>query len=153
MVQREAAYVALTERVESALLRNNVMPGPWQVQRTYRDFDDPQVVQPACLVVVRDQRPIERSGYATQWELGAGVLVYFQNRNPRLETDTAINSIIDSIVNSLKAIPNEIDGAGEMHTTLGGTVLRAWIDGQLGIFQGLPEDQTVIVIPVTMLAV
>jgi hypothetical protein len=152
MIQREAAYQALSDRLQSAMAGTPAPGWEWSFGRTYRDFDDPQVLQPACLVVVRDQRPMVQSGMPTRWELGAGVLIYFQNKDPDTETDTLVNGVIDAVEGALVATADEADGTGEMHTTLGGIVLRAWIDGQLGVFQGLPGDQTVIVIPVTMLA-
>jgi hypothetical protein len=145
IASRDAIYAALAARLAAAL-------PTFKAGRQYLDFDDPRVVHPACIVVASRQQALQESGRPTRWNLEAKALLYLRQKDDAVVTDTVINQTLDAVVSALAVQPTEYDGAGGPHTTLGGLVLHAWVDGAIDIFQGLPGDQTVVVVPITMLA-
>ena len=156
MIDREATYQALADRIAGALgavsLNGSPPFGSWTVTRTFKDFDDSTLSQPACVVVATEQRPVASGpGNLHAWQLDAHALVYFKARDPSVYVDTMVNEVIDAIDGSLNAGIQEPDSTGGPHTTLGGLAVRASIEGTIRIFQGLPNSQTVVIIPITML--
>jgi hypothetical protein len=156
VIDRDGAYQALADRIESALssvsLDGTPVSDGWTVTRQYREFDDSKLPQPACVVAATTQKPIHAGpGNLHTWQLDANAYVYFKNRDPDGIVDTLANAVIDAFVASLNVTAQEDDASGGVYTTLGGKVVRASIEGEIRIFQGFPESQTVVIIPITML--
>lgn len=155
---RENAYQALADRIGVALSSvdlDSVSMAGWTVTRVYRNFDDLDLPQPACVVVATMQEPVGTGpGNVHLWRLDAHAIVQFRDVASDSVSDSHVNQIIDAIDDCLNAQPNEPDSDGGVHTTLGGAVIRASIEGKIIIDQGVPgtlETQTFVVIPITML--
>jgi len=116
--------------------------------RTYYHWDDVRCPQPALLVLAENQTPLTQSNRPTVLQLQAHVVIYFKNQDPSIQTDTIANNFADAIANALRVQPGE--QGQDYHTTLGGAVRRAWVT-DTAIFQGIPLDQSMVMVTVEML--
>jgi hypothetical protein len=156
VIDRDGAYQALADRIAGALASVSLDGTPvsdgWTVTRQYRDFDDPKLPQPACVVAATQQTPTYSPlGNLVSEDLQADAYVYFKNRDPDGIVDTLANAVIDAITDALRLRAGEDPDVGGAATTLGGVVVSAKRHGATRIFQGLPESQTIVIIPITML--
>jgi hypothetical protein len=144
VASRETAYAALFARLKSAL------PGMAYYGRRYYDWENVPG-QPALIVVASQQVARQQGqGYPTVWELGAEVLLYAKDSDTSTASvDIALNAWVDQVEAALAAQPTETQGIG-LHTTLGGVVAQAQLD-RANLHQGIPEDQAVIEMQVSML--
>jgi hypothetical protein len=143
MVSRETIHAALFDRIREKV------PGFLHYSRVYQDFDSvPQ--QPALLVVADKQIPEQQPNVPTKWRLRAFVILYARNTDPTKPAETVLNEAIDQVVGALQPQPGE---NGEGHTTLGGLCQRAWVSGPIDLYQGIPGEQSVAIVPVEILAI
>lgn len=138
---RETIYSALWARVSS-------VSGLKTASRRLKHFADvPKGKQPALFQVEVGEEPLPQRGLPTKWTLKADLYLYVHSANDETPSSTIFNPILDAIVAVLDP-PNAVSPV----QTLDGNVSRCWIEGGAQIYEGVAAvDQTVIIVPVTML--
>jgi hypothetical protein len=154
-VNREAAYAALADRLQSqvrSLLADDV-------HRRLTAFADlAQAVQPAIDVIADSEQPSSNEAACTpRWTLNALVFVYARaDSSPSSSAETPLAIIVAAVEGALARQAGETslarnDPTHDAWTTLGGTVQYAEIDG-VSYDSGQTEQQGMALIKVKMLA-
>jgi len=143
-IDREAVYVALFDRLKSALAGDVVF-----FTRRHLATMECQV-QPALVMVASTQGAEQALGTPPVWTLGAEVLLYVQTANVE-SPDTLLHAIVRKVEDALAYQHPEPVGPGELRsTTLGGLCQYAWINGDIEFEPGIGTGQAVVGIPVGM---
>lgn len=146
MIDREAVYAALFERIEAAMTgyyaTRDLVPAS-QCQRW-----------PAVILTAGDQVVDEEDGDTTPtvWRLGAVANLYLQRPISALPFEPEINAAIDLLVNALDPQAGEATYGRTAHTTLDDACESARVRGTIEIFRQPDDQRAVVVIPIEMLA-
>lgn len=110
------------------------------------------VQQPALYVLQRHEKAeATRRGEPTKWLLKAELFVYALNQADQIAPGSGggqvLNPLIDAVEKALA--PRPVEGNA---LTLGGLVSRAFIDGEVEVYEGNIINQAVAIIPVTIIA-
>jgi hypothetical protein len=110
------------------------------------------VQQPALYLMQRREHVETRArGVPPKWTLYAELFVYVQNQVDQVAPGSgggqALNPLLDAIEKALQ--PQTSRGNIQ---DLGGLVSRAFIDGEVEIFEGNIINQSVAIIPITIIA-
>lgn len=108
--------------------------------------------QPALYLLQRHEEAHARDrGLPTVWELRGDLYVYARNElnqdGPDSGGGQVLNPLIDAVEGALAPVPAQ----GNVQA-LGGLVSRAFIDGEIEVYEGDFNNQAVAIIPVRIIA-
>ena len=104
--------------------------------------------QPALLQLQRQETSVKQRGLPYNWSLSIDLYMYVHTgamNDPDIVPSQLINPLLDAVEASLR-----IDDLSNNTCTLGGLVYHAYIDGSVEIFEGNLGDQSVAIIPITV---
>ena len=141
MINREAIYSALYDKL-------NTIQGFRTVSRRFKLWSELQPEQmPACMMVQAGEVGMQEGGTPTRWEMSVDILIYTFQADDTISPTPQLNSLLDAV----EALFAPDDPASN-RLTLGGLVTRAWLSGNVEIFEGVIANHSVAAIPVRILA-
>lgn len=142
-VPRETVYAALFGLLVQ-------IPGIVSASRRLEHWSTVSV-QPALFMVQSNQEPQQTGrGLPPKWLLRAEVYLYVNTgADPNVIPATKLNDLMDAIEKSLGPGP----GSDLMQNvqTLGGMVSHCWLDGEVEVFDGALGEQSIAIIPISIL--
>ena len=128
--------------------RFTATPGFTTISRNYRHWTDvAPSEQPALFIRQVRQSNEQEKGIPTKWTFEFELAVYAHADNPDDVPTTIQNNLIDAVEYALRP-----DDWNTHCLTLGFTVSHCWINGAIETDEGLLGQQTVALIPITILA-
>jgi hypothetical protein len=115
--------------------------------RRVKTFED-LPAQPALCQAETDETVAQRTGMQPTTTLGASWLIFHQAGKDDGAIPAQTTNAILAAVRALFVDPTDPDYA----QTLGGLVHKCWIEGRIQKFQGDLDGQTLIVVPIKVLA-
>lgn len=125
--------------------------GPFKiVSRRLRHYDDVLPGSQPALYVLQNHETAEARdrGLPTKWTLRGELFIYARNEPSGLDQGggSVLNPLIDAVETALFPVPAH----GNVQS-LGGLVSRAFIDGEVEVYEGNLDNQAVAIIPVRII--
>jgi hypothetical protein len=143
-VKREAIYAALFKLL-------NGLPGFVSKSRHLKHWSDvPSGQQPALFQVQGNQLPQQTGrGLPPKWLLRAELYIYTWSD----ETDPVPVEVVNTLTDAIDAVLGPGPGSDMQQNvqTLGGLVSHCWIDDEVKIYDGVLGQQSVAIIPISIL--
>ncbi len=138
---REPIYVALFTKLQA------IGAGFATYSRHLRHWTDVQATEQPSLfqVQVGELAQPQPLGLPTKWTLSVDLYVYVKG-DGKTAMGATINPLLDAITTAIA--PDNPSGK----QTLGGLVEHCWIEGALETDEGVLGDQSVVIIPIRILA-
>ena len=133
----------------AAFAKLQALPGFVTTQRKFVHFSDMSSDQmPALLMVRRGEQVTQPAGQPSVTTISYDLLLYVQTGSDEtIAPSTVLNPLVDSVVN---AFP--VDNFNSQACTLGGLVVRAWIEGHIETDEGLLGQQGYAIVPLSIKA-
>lgn len=141
-MNRETIYKALFDKLAAIESLNTA-------SRILAHWDDvPASMQPALYMAQDTQLAEQVTGFPTKYTLNAKIWIYTHRDTSNTIPSTQINNILDAIDEALRPDPSPTN-----KQTLGGLVHHCWINGSIETDEGTLGNQSVAIVPITMLVV
>lgn len=138
-MNREDIYKALFDKIKNTT-------GIVTASRRLRMWTEvPQSEQPALFMAQTGEIAETQTNQYTRWRLQVEFYIYVHTQDTRESPASALNPIIDEIVDKLMPQNQEVQ-------TLGGLVHYCRINGQIQTDEGVLGDQAIAIIPIEILA-
>lgn len=162
--QREDIFSALYTRLSTAKI--GTAPAFRCTSRVFQDWmETPPPEQPAMFLIKGNERVVEqRYRLPPKWALEAMLFIYCKNNvEPgNIPPSTQLNALLTAVEQVLQWQPADLASSSDRpttdaqvqgytwHTTLGGLVDYAAIEGTVEIFEGATIEHAEAIVPITM---